>query len=78
MSEWFKELVLKTSDSKEPRVRIPISPPFFYKLNILYIQVTIWSSTGVGDGQQIWARPVDDEAIICPRSGQNFTPLQGE
>ena len=27
MSEWFKELVLKTSDSKEPRVRIPVSPP---------------------------------------------------
>ncbi len=27
MSEWFKELVLKTSDSKEPRVRISVSPP---------------------------------------------------
>ncbi len=29
MSEWFKELVLKTSDSKEPWVRIPPSPPFY-------------------------------------------------
>ena len=27
VSERFKELVLKTSDSKEPRVRIPSSPP---------------------------------------------------
>ena len=27
VSEWFKELVLKTSDSKEPWVRIPPSPP---------------------------------------------------
>lgn len=27
MSEWFKELVLKTSDSQEPWVRIPLSPP---------------------------------------------------
>ena len=31
MSEWFKELVLKTSDSKEPRVRISVSPPKLYK-----------------------------------------------
>ena len=29
MSEWFKELVLKTSDSQEPWVRIPLSPPLF-------------------------------------------------
>ena len=29
MSEWFKEPVLKTGDSKEPWVRIPLSPPFF-------------------------------------------------
>ncbi len=29
MSEWFKELVLKTSDSQEPWVRIPLSPPPF-------------------------------------------------
>ena len=28
MSEWFKELVLKTSDSQEPWVRIPPSPPY--------------------------------------------------
>ncbi len=28
MSEWFKELVLKTSDAKAPRVRISISPPY--------------------------------------------------
>ena len=27
MSEWFMELVLKTSDSQEPGVRIPLSPP---------------------------------------------------
>ena len=27
VSEWFKELVLKTSDSQEPWVRIPPSPP---------------------------------------------------
>ena len=31
MSERFKELVLKTSDSQEPRVRIPSSPPFFQR-----------------------------------------------
>ncbi len=29
MSEWFKEPVLKTGDSKEPWVRIPLSPPYF-------------------------------------------------
>ena len=28
VSEGFKELVLKTSDSQEPWVRIPLSPPF--------------------------------------------------
>ena len=27
MSEWFKEPVLKTGDSQEPWVRIPLSPP---------------------------------------------------
>jgi hypothetical protein len=27
MSEWFMELVLKTSDPKGPGVRIPLSPP---------------------------------------------------
>ena len=30
VSEWFKELVLKTSDSQEPWVRIPPSPPYLY------------------------------------------------
>ena len=30
VSEWFKELVLKTSDAKAPRVRISASPPLFY------------------------------------------------
>ena len=29
VSEWFKELVLKTSDAKAPRVRISASPPPF-------------------------------------------------
>ena len=29
VSEWFKELVLKTSDAKAPRVRISASPLFF-------------------------------------------------
>ena len=33
VSEWFKELVLKTSDSQEPWVRIPLSPPFFLSRN---------------------------------------------
>ena len=28
VSEWFKELVLKTSDAKAPRVRISASPPY--------------------------------------------------
>ena len=32
MSEWFKEPVLKTGDSQEPWVRIPLSPPHFYKV----------------------------------------------
>ena len=30
VSEWFKELVLKTSDAKAPRVRISASPPFLF------------------------------------------------
>ena len=35
MSEWFKEPVLKTGDSQEPWVRIPLSPPhFFSKRNL--------------------------------------------
>ncbi|SBW02294.1 hypothetical protein KL86CLO1_11624 [uncultured Eubacteriales bacterium] len=33
MSEWFKEPVLKTGDSKEPWVRIPLSPPSFLRLD---------------------------------------------
>ena len=32
MSERFKEPVLKTGDSKEPWVRIPLSPPILYFL----------------------------------------------
>ena len=32
VSERFMELVLKTSDSKEPWVRIPPSPPLYAKL----------------------------------------------
>ena len=31
VSERFMELVLKTSDSQEPRVRIPSSPPFVFR-----------------------------------------------
>lgn len=31
VSERFMELVLKTSDSQEPRVRIPSSPPPFFQ-----------------------------------------------
>ena len=34
VSEWFKELVLKTSDSQEPRVRIPSPPPFRQRANM--------------------------------------------
>ena len=37
VSERFKELVLKTSDSKEPRVRIPSSPPLLFYNLIGYI-----------------------------------------
>ena len=33
VSERFKEPVLKTGDSKEPRVRIPSSPPHFFPDN---------------------------------------------
>ena len=35
MSEWFKELVLKTSDSQEPWVRIPLSPPLFFSTSVI-------------------------------------------
>ena len=40
MSEWFKELVLKTSDSQEPWVRIPLSPPRRSKLHIPRFRLT--------------------------------------
>ncbi len=72
MSERFKELVLKTSDSQEPRVRIPFSPPFLKNQFNNFFKVTIWSSTGVGDGLHIRAHSVNDEARICRRSGQNL------
>ena len=57
MSEWFKELVLKTSDSKEPRVRISVSPPTERQVSsetclsakIKYrIEFRLWRSTQVG------------------------------
>ena len=35
VSEWFKELVLKTSDAKAPRVRISASPPLLFKSEYL-------------------------------------------
>ena len=38
VSEWFKELVLKTSDAKAPRVRISASPPLF----ILILSRVVW------------------------------------
>ena len=38
MSERFKELVLKTSDSKEPWVRIPLSPPIALSNNFIYME----------------------------------------
>ena len=47
MSERFKEPVLKTGDSKEPWVRIPLSPPFFTAQ--LYI-IAIRRSTHVAEG----------------------------
>ena len=72
MSERFKELVLKTSDSKEPRVRIPFSPPFFINFIFLKFKLQFGVVLWVGDGQQIRARPVDEEARICWRCGQNL------
>ena len=36
VSEWFKELVLKTSDAKAPRVRISASP--FFNIYLVLIQ----------------------------------------
>ena len=56
MSEWFKELVLKTSDSKEPRVRISVSPPTERQVSLRLafpkikyeIEIRLWRSTQVG------------------------------
>ena len=45
MSERFKELVLKTSDSKEPRVRISVSPPIFFYIRKIF---RLWRSTQAG------------------------------
>ncbi len=48
VSERFKELVLKTSDSKEPWVRIPSSPPHlkkateYYNENVTFGEVLKW------------------------------------
>ncbi len=39
VSEWFKELVLKTSDAKAPRVRISASPPSFSVKHVALICV---------------------------------------
>ena len=41
MSEWFKELVLKTSDAKAPRVRISASPPFKYFLRLSAFRLSV-------------------------------------
>ena len=35
MSEWFMELVLKTSDPKGPGVRIPLSPPYLFLKDLI-------------------------------------------
>ena len=47
MSEWFKELVLKTSDTKVPRVRISVSPPYIGTTKVVPI-IFIRRSTQVG------------------------------
>ena len=44
VSEWFKELVLKTSDTQVPRVRISSSPPHFFHI----FHNSVWRSTQVG------------------------------
>ena len=41
MSEWFKEPVLKTGDSQEPWVRIPLSPPLFFEKAALKIEFAL-------------------------------------
>ena len=54
VSEWFKELVLKTSDAKAPRVRISASPPLFKNsIVVMLVQIdcaanSIRRSTQVG------------------------------
>ena len=49
VSEGFKELVLKTSDSQEPWVRIPPSPPSNTIINQIDLYLLPWRSTQVGD-----------------------------
>ena len=39
VSERFKELVLKTSDSQEPWVRIPLSPPINNSIIYIYFDL---------------------------------------
>ena len=46
MSEWFKEPVLKTGDSQEPWVRIPLSPPLLQVHQKIYFR--LWRSTQAG------------------------------
>ena len=46
VSEWFKELVLKTSDAKAPRVRISASPPLLFKKFNIHLRL-IAHSAGV-------------------------------
>ena len=50
VSEWFKELVLKTSDAKAPRVRISASPfLYLYDCFTFTVAVRVWRSTQVGE-----------------------------
>ena len=39
MSEWFKEPVLKTGDSQEPWVRIPLSPPYVNSIIFMFFDL---------------------------------------
>ncbi len=47
VSEWFKELVLKTSDAKAPRVRISASPPLLFKDSLIFYLRLIAHSAGI-------------------------------
>ena len=47
VSEWFKELVLKTSDAKAPRVRISASPPLLFKDRLIFYLRLIAHSAGI-------------------------------